>query len=244
MIRRPGRVVVGLCALTLAGCGTAATPPTHAHNSGRLPASKLPAVAHQINLTTAELPGYRAAPTGQSVWRPQARPFAHCLHVARTTPAAVGVSRLLTSKGGLSGGQLSSLTTTYHSTADAQKMISALRSQRAPQCLQASVLAYLSPAAADNELTLKTAVQITPLPISITGHPISFAYRMALTAQPTSPSQQQFTIYADLFGFTLGPALTELATYSSGQPFPSSIEQRLVDRLSRLAHTTLASSAP
>jgi hypothetical protein len=84
-------------------------------------------------------------------------------------------------------------------------------------------------------------VQVTPLPFSIACDPHTFAYRMAVTALPSSPSREQFTVYADLYGAVTGPVLTELATYSSGRLMPRTTELRSVKLLVRQTQTLLGS---
>jgi hypothetical protein len=232
--------LLSLCAAAaLTACGAASPSATYPP----IPPARALATAQAINLTAADVPGYQPLAPTQIAWNPQTGPSTRCLRIANIIPMATSTSSEYSSQSGLSGGRLSSLTSTYQSPAAARQVLAALQAQRAPQCLERSILTHLAPAAAESHLKLEPAVQITPLPNTVTGTPDTFAYRMALTAQPHSVSQQQFTVYTDLYGEVTGPTLTELATYSNGRLIPASTEQHLVNLLAHRARTILPTGA-
>lgn len=224
-----------MCALLLTACGTALGPVTISAST-TINSARAHRAAMAINLTAADLPTYRLV-AGQNAWSPQAGSIGPCLGTA--TPIAVGTSAQYTNDSGLSGGQVSSLTSTFNSNAGAREMLNELRSQRAAQCLQESARTYLTPASQLSDLKLEPSAQITVLPITVTGAPHTFAYRIALTAQPKSVSQQQLSIYVDLLGFTTGPALTELVTITTGQLEAATTEQDLINLLARRARSSV-----
>ncbi|MHB1594276.1 MAG: hypothetical protein ACYCO9_10410 [Streptosporangiaceae bacterium] len=227
-------------AATLASCGAA---PAGAALKP-IPASGAARIARAVSLKAADLPGYVALPPGTRVWNPQSGRPAACLRVYRIAPTAVRTSPEFSTQSGLSGGRASSLTATYRSRAAAARVFSALSGQPAAQCLQSSILGYLAPLAAQGGLTLQPSVQVTALPVSIAGVSHAFAYRMAVAAQPRSPSRQPFTIYVDLYGAATGQVLIEVATYSTGQPVPGNIAQRLLRLLARRARSLLGTVPP
>lgn len=223
-------------AAALTGCAAAAGIPGFTPMTARQAAS----MVHSVSLRATDLPGYRALLPESRSWNPQSGPSAACLRLAGVVPAAVRASPEFGSRSGLSADRVSSLTAVYRSAAAVAAVFTAMTSQRAPQCLQYSVLRFLAPMAASSSLRLEPSVQVTPVPISLAGFPRTFAYRMAVTARPVSPATQPLTIDAELYGVVTGPVLTEVATYTTGQFVPGVTGRRWAGLLARRARTLLA----
>ena len=239
----------GLSSAGVVGTSGAKTSPGRAAHAAAAsmqrpaPAAQASALA-AVRLPRSVLQGFRASgrfplpPVGSSA----AGPLRSCL--GEPAAATGGAIRSTSSSAdfaqqGWARQQVGAAATVFGSPAQAERMMSALRSQRAGSCLDSYVLGELSPSARAQHLTLDTTTEVTPLAKPAPG---VAAYRFALVALPSPSQLSPFSIYVDVFAFRAGPAVVELCTISPYQLFAAQLEPRLLSALGRSSRAAFGSS--
>jgi len=218
---------VALAAAFLAPAAGAASTPS---------LSTAHALARAINLTSADLPGYKASPNPASSGDQQSDDtLATCDAGVPPSKQVLSVnSSLFTTGSALQEREVNSNVTVLESAALAQKDIGAIGSARGRNCLKTSLEGLVRQA--QSGVTLSNA-RISSLPVSRSGNDGAFADRVTLTI---STQGVHVPIFIDIFGVARGPAEVELETLGIGSAFPSSSETHLLALLTRRADAKIS----
>jgi hypothetical protein len=207
--------------LGLAGAAGAAAAPTRA---------RAVAVAHAVNLTGADLPGFTGSPSHSSAAERQfgAR-VARCAGGTGPGAALANVDSAdfaKTSAGGIAEADASSNVTVVRTPSLAAQDLRVVRSARGRGCLVAAVNQLLH--------AMRTAtvgfgpVSVATADLGAPGSGGSFGLRFRSTAVAGGV---RLPFYIDTFGFRLGRAEISLTTLGILTRFPAAEEQRLFARL-------------
>jgi hypothetical protein len=263
--RAPATVVLAVLALALGACGkaspssssspTATTPAAQTQNGnggkvgrGDKPtpspgstsdSAKAKAFARAVNLTGADLPGFKVATKSQHLTpaeRKLEREALGCVGGAgaRHEAGAVNVpSQEFEATLGESTRQAESEVTVVPTPQVAAHQLAIIRSAQARACL-AHFLNLLFHGDAVKGKTSVSPVHIAEGTPPAPGADGSFAWRVTTTI---TAQRIPVKIYLDIFGFTRGRAEVQLLTASFLQPFPARAEERLFSLLLERAKT-------
>ncbi len=213
--------------LGLAGAAGAAAAPTRA---------RAVAVAHAVNLTGGDLPGFMGSPSHPNAAEQQfGAKVARCAGGTAPGAALANIDSLdfaRRSPGGIAEQDASSNVTVVRSPSLAAQDLRAVRSARGRTCLVAAV----------NQLLrgMRTAsvsfgpVSVTAADLRAPGSGGSFGLRFKVAAVA---SGVRLPFYIDTFGFRLGRAEISLTTLGILTRFPAAEEQRLFSGLLTRAGT-------
>lgn len=253
---RPARAIAVpaavVLALALGACGkgsassTAPTPTGHGESGKPAPPSGSPSgtakartFAHAVNLTGADLPGFKVATKSQHLTPAERK-------LEREALGCVGGAGAIHEKGtvnvpsqefeatlGEATRQAESEVTVVPTPQVAAHQLAIIRSGRARACL-AHFLNLLFHGDAVKGKASVSPVHIAEGTPPAPGADGSFAWRVTttITAQRTPVK-----IYLDIFGFIRGRAEVQLLTASFIQPFPARMEEQLFSLLLERART-------
>ncbi len=232
---RGGRPLAALVLLSsgvlLAGCGggkatTAGGPPS---------TSQALAYAHAINLTQADVPGFKPAAVASTGGQSKGvdGEVASCAGgVAPGRALAESASPQFEHESGLEHQITLSEVTVMPEAALAAQNLRAIEGPRGPACIEHYLKALL-------EVRLKGSVSIealssAPLPVSAAGADGTIGRRVSMTV---TGGGAQFPLTLDILGFIRGRAEVTLVAGALPQLFPQSTEKRLFGLLVSRAGT-------
>ena len=224
--RRSALVASILCsAVALAACGGSSSSSS---SSPALSVSQATTLAGQINLTSADLPGYSAAANPVTASdKASAATLATCSGGVNPSQEIVDINSPQFSAGsGLGQRQASSNVTVLPTSADVQQNLKALTSAKGHTCLSSSLNAALTHTGTPG-VTFSSGT-ITTLPISTTGTDGGFGARVSVNA---AAQGLHIPFYVDVYGFAKGATQVELETLGINKPFPPAEETRLITLL-------------
>ncbi len=204
----------------LAACGKSdpsASTAKHASASSRGERTRALALARAINLSAADVPGFKASSRLKeretaAEKRLKAKLDA-CVHPVTARPLAEAGSPNFERELGVGSASVQSEVTVASSAAVAAKELALVRSRRTRECvshyIQLLVRAQKHPGSSFGAVSV---VQRTPPAPGADG---SFAWRISM---PIHASGITLAIYFDIFGFVSGP--NEVTMFASGAPVP------------------------
>lgn len=226
--RRTALAASILCsAVALAACGGSSSS-SSTSSTPALSVSQATTLAGQINLTSADLPGYssQANPVTASD-KASAATLAACSGGVSPTKEIVDINSPQFSAGsGLAQRQASSNVTVLPTAADVQQDLKALTSAKGHTCLSSSLNAALTHTGTPG-VTFSSGT-ITTLPVSTAGTDGGFGARVTVNA---TAQGLHIPFYVDVFGFAKSSTQVELETFGINKPFPAAEETRLITLL-------------
>lgn len=223
MTRRRSVTTAGsllLSGLALAACGSS--------SSSSLTPSQATTLANQINLTSADVPGYSSSPNAESAADKQSgAQLAACAGGVPPSKNIADVNSPNFSAGsGLTQMQTSSNVVVLPSSALVQQNLKALTSAKGHACLNTFV---------SNELSKSTSAgvtfnsgTITSLPTSTAGTDGGFGIRFIISA---AAQGVHIPFYLDVLGFAKNSTEVELEALGISKPFPAAEESHLYSLL-------------
>jgi len=236
----PTTTVVPAAATTRANAATAAR--TSASSRSFTKAQAI-AFAHAVNLTAADVPGFKVHSEHEHETAAEKRLEHEMLRCVRALGSHYGIlegSHGLVEIGSKEFGReantgeesVQSEVTVVRTPALAAKELAAMRSPQVRVCLSHYLdLLFKSHKYHGATVSPVSISQGTPPAPGATG---SFAWRITTTIALHSVT---IPIYIDIFGFVEGPAEVSLFTAGVPQPFPAAIEERLFSLLLTRAKT-------
>lgn len=218
--RRVLLTVVGVIA------GLAATPALAAAPTK----ARAQAFARAVNLTAADLPGFKGSPSSKSRAEQQfGAMLSRCAGGVDPSREVVDVDSpdfSMEAAQGLEEQDVNSNVSVLRSAALAAKDLKAVKSARGRSCLTKATNKLLTSMKTKGVTYGKTT--LTKLKRSAPGSDGSFAFHFKVTANANG---LRLPFYIDTIGFTLGPAEIGLTTLGIAEPFPATVEQRLLTLL-------------
>ncbi len=223
-----------LSALALAACGSSSSSTTP------LSVPQATTVANQINLTSADVPGYTASPNPVTAADTQNdEQLATCSGGVPPSKDIVQLNSPTFSSGsGLTQVQVSSQVAVLPSAADVQKDLKALTSATGHACLSTQLSKVLSQTTSSAGVTIG-GTTITTLPISTANTDGGFGVRITVSA---TAQGVHIPFFIDVDGIAKGPAEIELTALGLTKPFPADEETRLLALLISRADAHVPSS--
>jgi hypothetical protein len=248
---RPSRLRAGLifglllAGNSLAGCGSSTsqavshpgithpgiTAPTSGATGGSLAKAQATALAHAINLTSADLPGYSASPAKAESSKAGSEERARCAGAPDPRLALSEVSSENFARKGLEGSEgWNSMVTVMPSAALATKNVAAFHSARGEMCLEKSL---------NKELAESTNEKVSYSPISIAEIPaetidVSGSSGFQTATNVTKPANFHVRYY-DTFEFVHGPIEVTLEAVSTSQHIALDTARHLLSLLAARA---------
>jgi hypothetical protein len=242
-MRRPTFLLAAL--VLLAGCGssshnststtsqappasTSTTTPSTTTSSPTPTKAQATAAGQAINLTSADLPGFKSTPSTRT-----AADIATDTRLAKctgTSPPSAAIARVqsdtFTHGSGLQEQQVSSTVETLPSASTVSSDLAAIRTAHARTCVGNELSSLVRQSGG-------SAVKFGPASISSLASPAagsdgSWGFRVTVPGKAGSTS---FQFVVDLYGVAVGRLEISLSTLAIGQPIPASTEQRLLSTL-------------
>jgi hypothetical protein len=219
-------LAVGVMGAATACCGGSASNQSTSSTAASINASADRATANAVNLTAADLPGWKqSANTTTSADRSMTARLAKC--AGAQDPARIDVVDIDSPNFDQGPTEVSSEVTTVRTHADGLTDLKALESAKLDPCVQQIAVPQL-------KADLPSGATITTLKIStftpLSQPPDSFALRIDVTV--SIPQQGSVVLNSDEIGFLKGRAEVELDASQTGGGSPSAtLEQRLTSIL-------------
>lgn len=219
-----------LSVLALAACGS---------SSSSLSTSQATTIANQINLTSADVPGFTSSPNPETASDKQGgAQLAACAGGVPPSKNIVDINSPNFSAGsGLTQTQTSSNVVVLPSSALVQQNLTALTSAKGHACLNTFVSNELSKSTSSG-VTFNSGT-ITTLPTSTAGTDGGFGIRFIVSA---SAQGVHIPFYLDVLGFAKNSTEVELEALGISKPFPATQEAHLYSLLVSRADAHVPSS--
>jgi hypothetical protein len=248
-MRRTAVMLVLLAAGALLGaCGKSGqlattTVVTHAvkakahTGTGKPPtAEQARAFADAVNLTAADVPGFKASPRREHESTAEKRLAAELLRCTGASQAGAGAGIAAVSsqnfklERGIVDLGVSSEVSVSQTSAQASRELDKIRGKRVRECLT-HYFSLLFKGQRYSEATVGkvSIMQGTPPAPGATG---SFGWRITATLDV---KRFKLPFYLDILGFVYGPAQVSLSSSGALRPFPAAVQQRLFSLLVKRA---------
>jgi hypothetical protein len=214
----------------LAGASLAATAST-----SPVTKKQATAFAHAVNLTAADLPGFKlstsagANPESAAEKRLEHQ-LLHCVHPASTKGLVEVSSAEFERETESSHESVQSQVTVAPSAGLASRELAVIRSGHSRSCVSHYLDLYFKGKQYSGAKV--SPVVVTPGTVAAPGTSGGFAWRISIAV---TAHAVKVPTYVDILGFIDGPAEVSLITVSLPQPFPDASEQRLFSTLLRRA---------
>ena len=233
---------------SLAGCGSSTsqavshpgitthpgvTAPTSGATGGSLLKAQATTLAHAINLTSADLPGYSASPQKENNSKEQSEEFARCTGAPNPRLALSEVSSENFARTGPEGVEteaVNSMVTVMPSAALAAKSLAAFRS-RGEACLEK----LLNKRYAERSSEKVSYGQVGIVSIPAEDFSVNRSFGFNITTDVTVTHGPFYVLYVDVLGFVEGPLEVMLSATSTKRPTASATEQHLLSLLAARA---------
>jgi hypothetical protein len=231
---------------SLAGCGSSTsqavsqpgithpgiTAPTSGAVGGSLAKAQASALAHAINLTSADLPGYSASPQKENNSKAGSVEQARCMGAPNPHLALAEVNSENFARTGPEVNEgWSSTVTVMPSAASAAKYGTALHSARGEMCIEKSYNKVL--AEGSNEKAAYGPISIAEIPAEVLGVSGGFGFHIATDV--TGTARAFYVLYIDVLRFVDGPIEVSLEATSHSHPIAPATEHHLLSLLAARA---------
>jgi hypothetical protein len=237
---------------SLASCGGASSHPAETNPTVVRPATDHPAVAatpsaavgaaltkaqatalaHAINLTPADLPGYTRSPEKEATSKASAVEEARCANAPDPRLALTEVNSENFKRTGPAGNEeLSSTVIVMPTTALAARSLAAIRSARGEMCLEHSLNKKL--AESKHKGITYSPIAIVEIPAQVVGVPGGFGFHISTDVSGSSGGFA--VLYIDVLGFVDGRTEVTLTATSTSHTVAPTTEQHLLSLLHKRA---------
>jgi hypothetical protein len=206
----------------------AVTVAPNAAVGGTLTKAQATAIAHAINLTPADLPGYTRSPEKEGTSKAAAVEVARCANAPDPRLALTEVNSENFKRTGTAGNEELGATVIVMPTAAlAAKGLAAARSARGEVCLERSLNKRL--AEGEHKGIAYSPIAIAGIPAQVVGVPGGFGFH--ISTDVTGAASGFAVLYIDVLGFVDGRTEATLTATSTSHPIAPATEQHLLSLL-------------